>query len=137
MRKNFIGAALLATLGNGTIDFPQLCLKSISDVSSSQDDDADLHGDMNLVAKLPANDAAFVRPSAVKVCSDSEYVYGIQFMLKVHPPEFEKLDKADDPTGNFMGGSIFSDLESAIAEEEDIGREFNGMMVGSDTKVKC
>ena len=91
MRKSFVGAALCAVLASAKELFPQLCLNTISDGQKLTETSLVLQGDMNIVAKLPANDAAFVRPSSVKICADNEQVYGIQFTLKVHEPEFEHL----------------------------------------------
>jgi len=52
--------------------------------------------------------------------------------LKVHEPEFEPLE--DD---NFVRESITNEIANAIRDDEDIGREFLGNMVGTNTKSQC
>ena len=96
-------------------------------------ENAVLEGDLQKISELPHNDAAFVRLWKIGVCSDDEKINGIQFSLKVREPNF--ADVEDDPTGGMMN-TAKPMITKMLLNEEDIGKEFHGEVVGT-FKAPC
>ena len=79
-------------------------------------------GDMFKIASMTSWDAAFSRPTILKVCADDEFVYGLKLTLMVYKPVWEK----------------YNNLQKVINRSEiKDGEVYPGNLLGRDDLSDC